>query len=252
MLLFALSVPFWLVGAVTGLQLLEGLPVSSLMAFCPLIAAVILTRRESGAEGAKKLLKRVFDQERIEKKIWYVPVVLLKPGVMVLSYVLMRVMGSPLPSPRLPVTAGMALFVACFIAAAGEEVGWSGYAIDRMERRWNALGASLLLGCVWAVWHVVPLVQARRSPAWIAWWCLSTVASRVLIVWLYNNTGKSVFAATLYHAVDNVSWLLFPNYGSHYDPRLTGLIIAAAAMIVTVAWGPRTLAGHGKARSDRA
>jgi hypothetical protein len=82
------------------------------------------------------------------------------------------------------------------------------------------------------------LVQAHRSPAWIAWWCLGTVAQRVLIVWLYNNTGKSVFAAALFHAVSNVSTLLFPEY---YDPRITGLITAFAVAIVTVVWGPRTL-----------
>jgi hypothetical protein len=73
------------------------------------------------------------------------------------------------------------------------------------------------------------------------------VASRVLIVWIYNNTGKSVFAAILYHDINNVSSFLFPNYGSHYDPRITGLITALAAAIVTVVWGPRTLARYRNA-----
>ena len=68
-------------------------------------------------------------------------------------------------------------------------------------------------------------MQAHRSPAWIAWWCLSTVAVRVLIVWLYNNTGKSVFAEALFHGMINVKCFLFPIYGSHYDPRITDLII---------------------------
>ena len=62
------------------------------------------------------------------------------------------------------------------------------------------------------------------------------------MTWLYNNTGKSVFGAVLYHDVSNVSWQLFPNYGSHWDPRITGLILAFAAAIVIVIWGPRTLA----------
>jgi membrane protease YdiL (CAAX protease family) len=131
------------------------------------------------------------------------------------------------------------MFLASFIAALGEELGWMGYAVDPMQDRWNALQASILLGMVWATWHIVPLVQAHRSPAWIAWWCLWTVTQRVLIVWLYNNTGKSVFAAALFHAISNVSTLLFPEY---YDPRITGLITALAAAIVTVVWGPRTLA----------
>ncbi len=159
----------------------------------------------------------------------------------------MRLMGLPLPTPQFPVLAAPVMFLAFFVAALGEELGWSGYAIDPMQDRWNALQASILLGLVWATWHIVPLVQAHRSPAWIAWWCLFTVASRVLIVWLYNNTGKSVFAAALYHDISNVSWQLFPNYGSHYDPRISGLIIAFAAAIVTVVWGPRTLARYRNA-----
>jgi hypothetical protein len=107
-----------------------------------------------------------------------------------------------------------------------------------------SLGLKPLLRLVWATWHIAPLVQAHRPPTWIAWWCLFTVASRVLIVWLYNNTGKSVFAAALYHAVSNVSTILFHSY---YDPRITGLIVAFAATIVIVVWGPRTLAQYRNA-----
>jgi membrane protease YdiL (CAAX protease family) len=49
----------------------------------------------------------------------------------------------------------------------GEELGWSGYAIDLLQARWGALGAGILLGSVWAVWHFVPLAQVHRSPGWI-------------------------------------------------------------------------------------
>jgi hypothetical protein len=247
LLVFALSIPFCLIGAVTELQLLPGLPMSSLMWVCPVTAASMLVYRENKTAGVIELLKRSFDYKRIRAKVWYVPIVLLMPSAMAVAYGLMRLMGSPLPVPRVPVLAALAIFLASVVAALCEELGWSGYVIDPMQARWNALEASILLGLAWAVWHWVPLTQAHRSLAWIAWWSLYTVASRVLIVWLYNNTGKSVFAAALFHAISNVSWLLFPNYGSHWDPRITGLIIAFAAAIVTVAWGPRTLARYRSA-----
>jgi uncharacterized protein len=245
-LVFALSVPFWLVGAWTGRQLLEGLPVSALMAICPLIAASVLVYRERQIAGVTALLQRAFDYQRIRAKVWYLPILLLMPGVMVVSYGLMRVLRLPLPSPHFPVLTAPVLFLAFFVTALGEEVGWMGYAIDPLQARWNALQASLILGAVWATWHVVPLLQAHRSLAWIAWWSLATVASRVLIVWLYTNTGKSVFAAILFHAMSNVSTFLFPNSGSHYDPRITGLLVAILALIVTIVWGPQTLARSGK------
>jgi membrane protease YdiL (CAAX protease family) len=240
-LVFAVSLPLWLIGAVTGLQLLPGLPVSALMVYGPVTAASILLYREKGPAGAIELLKRSFDYQRIVSKGWYVPIILLMPAVTVLTYGLMRVMGWPLAAPRYLVLAALAMFLVFFVAALGEELGWSGYVIDPVQARWNALEASLLVGLVWAAWHWVPLVQAHRSAAWIAWWSLYTVALRVLIVWLYNNTGRSVFAAALFHAFSNVSGITFSGY---YDPRITGLIVTVAAVIVTVAWGPRTLARY--------
>jgi uncharacterized protein len=123
-------------------------------------------------------------------------------------------------------------FAAFFVAAVGEELGWSGYAIEPMQARW-VLGASVLLGLIWALWHVVPLLQMNRSGQWIAWWTLQTVALRVLIVWFYNHTGRSVFAAVLIHSVSNVCTATF---ASCYDPRVTGIILVLAASIVMIVW----------------
>jgi len=77
-------------------------------------------------------------------------------------------------------------------------------------------------------------LQADRAPSWIAGWCLATVALRVLHTWLYNNSGKSVFGQALFHAISNLSWQLFPDAGSHYDPRITGPILAILAVFVAV------------------
>jgi len=242
LLVFALSIPFYLAGAATTFQLLPGLPVSSFMFFCPMTAALIFVYRENKTAGVTELLKRSFDFKRIRAKIWYGPIILLMPGVMVLSYGLMRLTGAPIPTPQFTVLAALGMLLGFFIAALGEELGWSGFVIDPMQYRWGALQASMLLGLVWAAWHIVPYLQAHRSLAWIGWQCLLTVAERVLIVWLYNNTGKSVFAASLFHATINVSWQLFPIHGSYYDPRITGLIVTLAAAIVAIVWGPRTLA----------
>lgn len=246
LLVFALTVPFLVVGAVTGFDLLPGLPLAAFGTVCPVVAAVILVVKESGAAGVRQLLKRSFDFRRIETKIWYLPTLLLIPGLMLLAYVLMRMLGVPLPAPVVPVLLALALFFAFFIGALGEELGWSGYAIDPLQHRWNALTAAIILGSVWALWHLVPWAQAGRSPDWIFWQCVETVALRVLLVWIYNNTGRSVFAAALCHASINVSWFMFPNFGSHYDPHFFGPITVVAAVVVTVFWGSRTLTREGE------
>ena len=241
LLVFVLSIPFWLISAVTRLQLLPSLPVSSLMAFCPLMAALILVYREHKTAGVTTLLKRSFDYKRISAKIWYAPIVLLMPGVMVLAYGLMSWMDFPLPIPQFPILAALLMFIVFFIGALGEELGWSGYVIDPMQDRWGALRASIVLGLVWVAWHIIPYMQAHRSAEWIAWYGLFTVATRVIMVWIFNNTGKSVFGAALFHAMVNVSWFLFPNYGSHFDPRVAGLIVTFGAVIIAFMWGPSTL-----------
>lgn len=243
-MVFALSLPFWLIGSATGARLLPGLPISSLMVVCPAIAAAILVYGEDKTTGVRRLLGRSFDHGRIGTKVWYAPILLLMPGLMVLAYGLMILAGAPLPPPEFPVLALPAMLLAFFASALGEELGWSGYATDPMQERWGALRAGVLLGIVSAAWHGVPLAQAGRSAAWIAWWCLFTVAGRVLIVWVYNNAGKSVFAASLFHATSNVSWQLFPNQGSHWDPSIVAPIVVVAAVVVTFLWGPTTLARH--------
>lgn len=232
-LVFLLSIPFWVIGARYHVELLPGLPLSAIMVICPLAAALILIARASGSAGVLAHLKRSFDYPRIQNKVWYIPIVLLQPAVALLSNGVMRMLGMPLPTPQLALTTALVLFVLFFISAIGEESGWSGYLIDPLQERWGALNASIVLGMVWAVWHVLPLVQVGRAPSWIA--CNT---------WLYNNTARSIFGAILFHAMTNLSWQLFPNDGSHYDPRLTGLIVTTVAVLVVLRWGARTLAAR--------
>jgi uncharacterized protein len=237
-LAFVLSIPFLLLGATTGVQVLPGIPVSAFAFVCPGLAAAIRVYEESKGTGVRELLKRALDYNRTRAKVWYVPIALLMPAISLLTYGIMRLTGMPLPDPQFSPLAALAMFIAFCLAALGEELGWSGYVIDPLQERWGALRASMLVGVIWAIWHYVPLIQVHRSTTWIAWWSLYTVALRVLIVWLYNNTGHSVFAATLFHAFSNVSSV---TYSSYYDPRITGLIVAFVAILVILVWGPRTL-----------
>ena len=133
------------------------------------------------------------------------------------------------------------MFTAFFIEGLGEELGWSGYALEPMQERCGALGASLLLGLVGIVWHVIPLLSIGRSASWIAWWCLYALTFRIFTVWIYNNTGKSVFAAALFHATLNLAYVLFPVDGSHFDMRIASLVMTCIAVIVVVVWGSKTL-----------
>ncbi len=244
LLVTILSIPFWLISALTRLELLLGLPVASLMACCPMIAAMILVYRENKAAGVVALLKRSFDFNRIRARIWYAPTLLLVPMMSALSLGVLRLTGTPVPDPQLAVLPTLLLCVMFFIGALGEDLGWSGYAIDPMQDRWGALQASLVLGAVWAVYHYIALVQAHRSVDWIVWWSVGTIADRVILVWLYNNTDRSVFATALFHMTLNVTWQIFPVNGSYFDPGISGLLSALVVVLILIIWEPRTLAQY--------
>jgi uncharacterized protein len=238
LLVFALSIPFWLIQP-------RDWPISDSVGV-PLMAALILVyREEGGGRGVRRLLSRVLDQWRIRKGIWYVPIIFLMPLLYLLSYGVMRLMGLPFPDELyIPFLLIPLLFILFFILAIGEEVGWTGYVTDPLQGRWSALTTSIILGLVTAIWHFVPLIQMGRAPTWIAWWALGSVSFRILTVWIYNSTGKCLFAAIVFHAMNNLSLALFPNYGSHWDPAVAGVITAIVAVIVTFLWGPRTLARY--------
>jgi membrane protease YdiL (CAAX protease family) len=241
-LVFGLALPFFWLGGKDKLPLPINLPVSALVTVVPATAASIVVYRRSGVQGIKALFMKALDYRKIRNKLWLLPALILAPLIYVLSYIILRLTGAPLPDrSEVPLHMAPAALLLFFVADLGEELGWSGYAIDPLQNRWGTLKASLLLGGVWALWHIIPFVQTGNSASWVIWQSLKTIATRVMIGWIYNKSGKSVFAATLYHAADNVSWSLFPNNGSHYNPMITALINWIAVSVLAFGWGAKTL-----------
>ena len=232
---FALTIPFWAVGAATDRQWLPGVPAAALSFVCPGLAALLLAYHGGGFTRAKSLSSRAVDYDAIGSMFWYAPLLLISPAISVLSFVALRALGTPVPVPHIALVDTLTLFALFIPTAICEELGWSGYALDPLQARWGTLRASLLLGAAWAAWHWPPLLQLHRSVEWIAWWTLWTMSARVIMTWLYNRTGNSVFGASLYHAVSNVCWQLFPIHTSFWDPRITGLLTALVAVALTFA-----------------
>ena len=243
-LVYLLTIPFLVLGALTGVQLLPGLPLAALAAIGPVTAALILLFKQGGGGAAAGLLARAFDFARAPARLWFVPIALIPIAVAVVCFLCLRWQGVAVPLPVVSTETALSLSALFFVAALCEELGWSGYALDPLQARFGALGAGLVLGVLWALWHYIPLLQAGRGVDYIAWWSLGTVSRRVVMVWLYNNSGRSVFGMAVFHAVSNLAWQLFPVEGSFYDPKLLGLTMAALAAFAVIAWGPATLAGR--------
>jgi len=246
-LTFLLSLPFYILNALAYSNVVfepeMGALYVSLFTITPIASATILTFRKSGWVGVKTLLGRIFDFRRIAKKKWYVPIFLLVPLIFLLSLGVMVLSGAPIPAGLTPAWALPAVFLFFFILAAGEEVGWMGYAFEPMQARGGALKASLILGVFWAAWHVPFFIFMMPDPVILVAQLFTMVGIRVLAGWIFNNTGMSVFAIILFHAADNAALVTLPEIQA-ISPWAavvhSGLVLVAAA-VVTSLWGPATL-----------
>jgi len=213
----------------------------------PGLVAAVLRWREGGAQAAAALFARTLGGWRVKHTAWFVVAVLFMPAVAAARYAAIGASGAVLAAPEIPVaTAGV--FAMFFAAAVFEEAGWQAYALPAMQARWSALESALWLGVVWAAWHVIPYLQMGHDWAWVFWQCAFSVAARVVMVWLTNNTEQSVLVAVLFHAMINVSAFVFGDMGMGYDPFAAFCFTGAGAALAVSLWGPATLSRFRFAR----
>ncbi len=245
-LTFALAAPFYILNALAHLELLGGPGLGpvyiALFTVTPLLSASLLRLRQGGTKSVKQLLWRILDAGRIKDYRWFAVIVLLPLLFASLSLAGAYLSGVALPQAMVPITALPVLLPFLFVLAAMEEAGWMGHAFEPMQERCGALRAALVLGVLWAIWHVPFFVF--MMPDVIAFQLVTLVGTRVLIAWVYNNAGRSVFAATLFHAAGNVLLVTLPNTSQAglLGPAISCVLVLSAAVVVTLLWGPRTLA----------
>ena len=199
-----------------GIPLSVGLVVVS--AVVALIPAFIVSSAFSSTPGIRALLEPlVIPRGHV---VWYIAAVLITPALLVLSIVVEMVLGRELASPRVSVEGGASVVIVFSLSAAyrfffanacGEEPGWRGFALPRLEARFSPLTANLILALFWALWHL-PLPQARGlgNPAAFVEYYVGTFSHCILISWLFNRTGGSILVAGLLHVFSNVSRLYIP------------------------------------------
>ena len=245
---FVLSIPFWGIGALAQARVIpDQVMFRAAWSLTPMTAAAILVYRAERAAGLKRFYQRILDYKRIKSKAWYLAVFLVGPLIVFVHYGLALLVGVHVPPPHFTLLVPLS-FLGFFLIAYAEELGWTVYALDTAQDRWSAFTASVMVGIMWASLHTPVWALAGQSLAWCAWQWLYVVALRVLMAWIYNNTGKSLFAMDLVHPGLFVWWYLWPVSGaglsmpSLYDPRSLALIAVALAAIITCLWGPETLA----------
>ncbi len=246
-LTFLLSAPLYLLNALAFREVLgspeTGAFYIAFLTFTPLMAASLLTLRNHGRRGFKMLLHRVFDFRRIARTRWYLAAILLGPLIFALSVGWMEFLDAPIQSAMVSILALPAVFAFVFVLAAGEELGWMGYAAEPLQTHHGALRAALILGVIWAVWHLPFFVFLFPHPIALGAQLLTLIGARILLVWIFNNTGKSVFAAILYHAADNAALMVSPDIKSTVPlgSVVPCVLTLAAAVTVVLLWDSSTL-----------
>ncbi|MBF8189675.1 CPBP family intramembrane metalloprotease [Nonomuraea sp. K274] len=243
LLVAALSLPIYVLSPfVHGLGMPKNMPVlDAVLAFVPFAAAAILTHRREGFAGVGRLLRRAVDFRRI-RPVWYLPVLLLGPVTLLLTYGLMRLFDVRLPGqPQLPVVAMLVLPLVFLLAAAGEELGWTGYAADRLRERYGLLAGSLVLGVVWWAWHLPSIVVSGQPPVLVALGALTGVCGRVIWMWIYAGT-RSVAAIVVVHAVANVCASYVPSVPTAALGPVT-TVLAIACVLGSRRWGRPAVPG---------
>ena len=212
----------------------------------PLIAALVVTFWDLRMDGVKALLKRgVKFRFGI---IWYLIALLLFPIIIGGSLLLAVASGESLHDMEAfaePIAIPISFIVIFFTGGPlQEEFGWRGFAQDRLQGKWSALVASIVVGAMWGLWHLplffVPEMGFYyQRPIWGL--VLTTILISIPIAWVYNNTGRSILAAMLMHTSFNWAHYLFPTLGSDRAGLILFVAQAAVAVSIVLIWGPSTL-----------
>lgn len=235
-LTFVFTIPAYILIALTGSNII--LTPDMVFAFIPLSviapigAALVLTYRKYGGDGVKKLLKRTYDYKRVKNKLWVIPTLFLMPLLFLLVWGVSNALELELFAAPFPFVVAPFHLIMYFISALTEEIGWMGFAFEPMRERWGITKASLMLGLIWGLWHLPMYIFAMPDSLILMAQIISIVAIRFLIVWLFSNTGNSLFIAILFHAAYNVCMSVFP-----VSFIGNAIIFIIPAIVIIYKWG---------------
>jgi len=255
-LAYGLSWVFWIPAALSGLKFDEP-PVPILIALGgigPMVAGIALTYLTQDREGWRDYWRRVADFKRISPG-WYAVILLTVPVLTALAVLLDILSGGRGAHLEARFQSGLvsilpfAIFT-LFFGPLPEELGWRGYALDRLQERYEALVSSLVLGTAWALWHL-PLFFIRGTyqnslglgslEFWL--YMAGIIPESILMTWIYNHNQRSTLSAVLFHFMINFIGELFAltERADFYQV----VVWAMAAIAVIAIWGPKTLTREG-------
>jgi len=229
--------PFWAI----ALFLIGG--------FVPSLLAIFLTWKKEGVSGLRLLGWRI-----IQFKLgwrWYVFTFLIVIAGTAGQLTINKLIGNTFNGILFLTQLGNFLPL-LILGPLSEEIGWRGYALGRLQTRWNALTSSLIVGLVWALWHLPLFMMVGTSQhEWglpFFGFLVGLMANSIIYTWLYNNTHQSLWSAILLHWLWTYATQVLYS-GVTRSPLynwLECLPYVIMAVVVVLIWKPQTLSRSQK------
>ena len=201
----------------------------SIAVYGPLLGAIIATAYERGGQGVRALLANTFNP-RIAPR-WYLIALVIAAALAYIPVLLAWLTGS-LGQPAVELGLRLTLFIPILIlqlltSGLGEEPGWRGFLLPRLQERFRPVKTVWLLGLAWAVWHypLTAIYTLQSVPAdapapagvisviiALLMQTLGVIGLTYIYVWLYNRTN-SIFLMIFFHALTNTLPFLVPLAG---------------------------------------
>jgi membrane protease YdiL (CAAX protease family) len=209
----------------------------------PALAAYIVTAATQGRAGVARLL---LGQVRVSVPALRFLAYSLSPvAFLALALAVMAATGVPMPMvgefavysglPRLPL--GWVLLLVFLFNGYGEETGWRGFALERLQARFGAVRGSLLLGLIWAGWHAPMfwVIEGYRNlgvAGLLGGFGLGICAGSIVLARILNRTSGSVLAAALWHAAYNLTSATAAGRGLIGAVTTTCVMVWAAVLLL--------------------
>jgi membrane protease YdiL (CAAX protease family) len=178
----------------------------------PALAALVVTALVWGRAGLGDLFARMA-RRRMPLRWWAAtlsPLAFLGVALVVASVANKLPRGSDFGRySGLPAMGVVAVWVIAVLITFGEETGWRGFALPLLQRRYGALAAALLVTPIWAVWHLpffftVATYRNFAPPGYVGF-VFGLACGSIVLTWLYNGTGASVLACSVWHGRYNLA-----------------------------------------------
>jgi uncharacterized protein len=219
------------------------LVLSIFYAIGPALAAVIVSQTAYGKTGVWNLLKGLI-RWRVGA-IWYI-VAVLGPVVLFLAAQLTtKLLGLPITIALPPVELSpYVIFGATvnFLANTCEEIGWRGFALPHLQKRHNALHATLIVGTLWGLWHLPLFFLAGPMSEYPFLWFTSIAAAAFIYTWIYNSTKGSILLVALFHGLGNIFGAFIPGV----SPVAYALLNCVVAIVLIAVFGRVNLSRREK------